>query len=128
MATATMKLSDAMVLGSTMEPMHMMDYETCALGVAMGAAGVTKGDRSSDVLIRLWPWLAERTSLAPHRWTAPMYGRQRFMDSISRAAILTEMHPDELNFEQVVEFVRQNEPEPAIAEGLHSTEVVYERT
>lgn len=58
-----MKLSEAMMLGSTTCKMIPGDINSCALGCAGNAIGIKNFDRGQagrlDLIIRRWPWLEE---------------------------------------------------------------------
>lgn len=52
-----MRLSDAMVLGSTLVKMHPGCWETCAIGAAASAVGIPVDDARVESIIDEWPWL-----------------------------------------------------------------------
>lgn len=112
-----MRLSDAMVLGSTTCEMKAGDINSCAIGSALNALGVRKhamGDTIHDAYNRyyaarkLWPWLDDtvagigQPSNAAYRIT---YGKvivQVFDDWVVNGV---------QTFDQLVEMVRQCEPD-----------------
>lgn len=102
-----MRLSDAIALGRTLEPICMYSYATCALGVGMAALGIPIEERDAEELMRRWPWLREKATSSPF----PQYGsyRQTWYQEISYGAILTKSR-DNATLDQLIDWVRSIEP------------------
>jgi hypothetical protein len=104
-----MKLSEAMMLGSTLVKMRAGDWNNCALGVAAQAAGISAQGRSGPIY-RKWPWLEIRVEaseffhashiLCPILWITEIWAR------FDKLVVCGEM-----TFEQLVDYVRSIEPE-----------------
>lgn len=92
-----MKLSEAMMLGSTLCVMKPRDFDTCALGCAASAIGIRLYHgyigRLSEIC-KAWPWL-DFTNYDEEIFS-------RFDDLVCR---------DLMTFEQLVDYVRSVEPE-----------------
>lgn len=120
-----MKLSEAIMLGSTTCKMIPEDINSCALGVACNALGIPVHERASvtmdpctglgrfaslvikpgfnryHAVSRLWPWLNEFPGLA----AKPNYGQKitRLFD--------TDVCLGRMTLEQLADYVRSVEPE-----------------
>jgi len=102
-----MKLSDAMVLGTTTCKMKAGDINSCAIGAACNAVGMKEqGDwRGVDGFSRyresrlVWPWL---NSPSPSR-----YG-----DAMRNIYLLFDLEVCEgtMTFEELIQYVRSVEP------------------
>lgn len=101
-----MKLSEAMMLGSTTVKMVRFDIRSCALGAAANAIGIPfrSGIRGLRGLLiaEKWPWIKDRYT-ARNPWST--YGShiaQEFNDRVCGGQI---------SFEALVDHVRSIEPE-----------------
>lgn len=99
-----MKLSVAMVLGSTIGPLRSSDINSCALGAAANAVGIPEHiytcDRAMtdryDAIGERWPWLARSNN-------------QRMLEIIKLFDV--RVSDGDMTFEQLVAYVRSVEPE-----------------
>jgi hypothetical protein len=104
-----MRLSDAMMLGSTTCKMVAAEINTCALGAALNAMGfpnIDKKDLSQvryDELRRLWPWLANEEYEDRDGYSSTglraVYSRFDFLVCAGK-----------MTFEELVDYVRSIEP------------------
>jgi len=105
-----MKLSEAMMLGSTTCKMEAGDINSCALGCAGNAVGVPqmfRVDGSSDSgryfeIAKIWPWILE-----------PAVKGARFTDKgwLVWAKFDTLVCRGSMTFEALVDYVRSIEPD-----------------
>jgi hypothetical protein len=102
-----MKMSEAMMLGSTTMKMVRFDLRSCALGAAANAVGIPTPAHSRDGLRGLliaekWPWITDRyTKWNP--WST--YG------SHIAQVFNAQVCGGHLSFEVLVDHVRSIEPE-----------------
>jgi hypothetical protein len=109
------KLSEAMMLGSTTCKMVPGDWNTCALGAAANAVGIAKQmiihrdlitgtvfltNRASAIWAR-WPWLATHPSLRGNVGIGLIVA-SKFDNSVCRGL---------MTFEQLVDWIRSIEPD-----------------
>lgn len=106
-----MRLSEAMMLGSTTCRMIAGDINSCALGAALNAVGFPAIDHNVggsyaryDELRRLWPWL-ERGGYRDSHF-AMCSGLSAIYDMFDWQVCRGKM-----TFEQLVDYVRSIEPD-----------------
>lgn len=100
-----MRLSMAMMLGSTTCKMEAGNINTCAMGAALNAMGVRPCARHGcdwhrvEMMCELWPWLAGNRG-----WIAPQATNiiQRFDYQVCEGL---------MTLEQLVDYVRSIEPD-----------------
>jgi hypothetical protein len=103
-----MKLSEAMMLGSTTVKMVRFDIRSCALGAAANAVGIPTPAQSGNRRLRglliaeKWPWITDR--YAPRNpWST--YGSHIAQEFNARVC------GGQMSFEALVDHVRSIEPE-----------------
>jgi hypothetical protein len=111
-----MKLSDAIILGSTTVKLDASQWLTydhgkelckgCLLGAAFHAAS-GEFDASADDIVREWPWLARRAAV-PSPFFVGDGSWASIIDIISSMA--TEVGKKRMTFEQAIEWIRSVEP------------------
>jgi hypothetical protein len=126
-----MRLSDAMMLGSTTVQMVPGDIRSCALGAAGNAVGILRDEYRRLGRIQMeWPWLMneipkEVREAAPTPILAlPGYG------GFGRAITRTFNGPvcdGTITFEQLVDWVRSVEPDEPV-EATETTETLMTET
>lgn len=113
---ATMKLSEAIMLGSTVIKLDpgcwLIDGKRgCLCGMAYFAA-TGKRDASYEQVVKFWPWL-QKTELIPPRWATRNRGEQR-----SAAAVISDIALDvcdgHVPLEKAVAWIETQEPVPAV--------------
>lgn len=99
-----MKLSEAMMLGSSTCKMVPADWNSCALGAAANAVGIpfakdhTEESARIDAMIKYWPWLYDDKGYTQEFHTI----WATFDDRVCKGL---------MTYEQLVDYVKSIEPE-----------------
>lgn len=103
-----MKLSEAMMLGSTTCKMQATNWNTCAMGAAANAVGVPQGIATARLaaIKKIWPWLKGDSADA----NFPRFGPAHHLAAIWRR-FDNRVVWGEMTLEQLVDYVRSIEPE-----------------
>jgi hypothetical protein len=102
-----MKLSDAILLGSTMHKLDPACWDGCLLGVSVRAVGATS-NFFNDEAQRRWPWMVGKKVAMPDFSRYPHISLE-FTQVISWLDV--EVNDGKVTLEQVVDWVRSVEPE-----------------
>lgn len=111
-----MRLSVAMMLGSTTCKMVPGKWSSCALGAAANAVGIADNARRPYAIYDQWPWL-RYPSPRGHSFGAEIYSR--FDADVCRGG---------MTFEELVDYVRSIEPDELLLEAGEPEVVEVEAT
>lgn len=118
-----MRLSDAIMLGSTTCKMVPCDIDFCAIGAALNALGIPKSldlclapvRHRGNIAMRIWPWLSKPSHPSVHTWSYFNLIAFRFDNQVCNGL---------MTLEQLVDYVRS--VEPAEDESPENGQVVVE--